>query len=140
MPRAWTGVLLCGVVVLAFAPISSGRSSKSSGHLLFTRAGGTFGDETLYVSRADGTDQRRISNFGRTCCPWATRDGSTIVFGGNGAGGRVTAATSRLDGTHRIELPLPKGTLNLASGPLSPDGKTVAREGFDEQHPGAAGI
>jgi Tol biopolymer transport system component len=39
-----------------------------------------------------------------------------------------------------VELALPKGTLNLGPGPLSPDGKTIAREGFDEKHPGTAGI
>jgi len=140
MPRAWIGVIVFGLLVLAFAPMSSGRPSTLSGHLLFTRAGGSFGDETLYVSKADGTGQRRLSKFGRSCCPWSTRDGSTIVFPANGAGGRVSAATARLNGTHRVNLALPRGTLNLAAGPLSPDGKTIAREGFDDKHPGAAGI
>jgi dipeptidyl aminopeptidase/acylaminoacyl peptidase len=37
-------------------------------------------------------------------------------------------------------LSLPKGTLSLGPGPLSADGKTIAREGFDDKHPGSAGI
>jgi hypothetical protein len=35
------------------------------------RSGGSYGDETLFVARADGTGQRRISKLGVTCCPWA---------------------------------------------------------------------
>jgi Tol biopolymer transport system component len=129
----------------AVAVASSGRTTGSharaaTGHILFTRAGGTYGDETLFVANADGTGQRQLGRAGVTCCPWATRDGSRIVFGGNGAGGRVTAVTARLDGSHRVALPLPKGTLNLGPGPLSPNGKLLAREGFDDAHRGAAGI
>ena len=119
---------------------ASAEVSALRGHILFTRAGGSYGDETLYVSKADGTSQRRISKFGATCCPWATRSGSRIVFGGKAPDGRLTAVTARLDGSERNVLPLPKGTLNLASGPFSPDGKTLAREGFDDQHPAASGI
>ena len=118
---------------------ASAEESALQGHILFTRAGGRFGDETLYVAKADGTSQRRISNFGRTCCPWATRSGSRIVFGGSAPDGRITAVTANLDGSKRTVLPLPKGTLELASGPFSPDGKMLAREGFGEQ-PSQGGI
>jgi Tol biopolymer transport system component len=114
--------------------------SRSGEHIVFTRAGGPFGDETLFVANANGTGERRISAFDSTCCPWATRDGSRIVFGGSGQGGRVTAATANLYGKNRVTLPLPKGTLNLGPGPFSPDGKVIAREGFDEKHPRAAGV
>jgi dipeptidyl aminopeptidase/acylaminoacyl peptidase len=116
------------------------RRADATGHILFTRAGGAYGDETLFVARADGSGQHRISPVGVVCCPWATRSGSRIVFSANGPGGRVTAATARLDGSNRIVLSLPKGTLNLGPGPLSADGKTIAREGFDDKHPAHAGI
>jgi hypothetical protein len=40
-----------------FAQGSSSVADVSAlpGHILFTRAGGIFGDETLYVANADGT-------------------------------------------------------------------------------------
>lgn len=126
----------------AASPATPGDHAAASlpGRIVFARAGGTFGDETLFVARADGSGQRRISQFGRTCCVWATRDGSRINSAGSGSGGRITAVTANFDGTHRVVLPLPKGTLSLASGPFSPDGKTIAREGFDDQRPANAGI
>jgi Tol biopolymer transport system component len=145
MHRLVKALALIAVCAVAIQPGSAAYSSTGQdvgalGHILFTRAGGTYGDETLFVARADGTGQRRISRLGGACCPWATASGSRIVFAGNGSGGRVSAVTARLDGSHRILLSLPKGTLNLAPGPLSPDGKIVAREGFDEKHPGNSGI
>jgi hypothetical protein len=141
-------------VFLAFAVLSaSGSTAQSSsaspvsrassglrGHILFTRAGGPYGDETLFVAKANGTRQRRISKFGGACCPWATRDGSRIVVSHEARDGRVTALTARLNGTNQVVLPLPGGTLSLAAGPFSPDGRTLAREGFDDSHPAAAGI
>ena len=122
------------LLLVGFAAFSQSSASAEvsalQGHILFTRAGGRFGDETLYVSKADGTSQRRLSEFGRTCCPWATRSGSRIVYGGTAPDTRITAVTASLDGSKRTVLPLPKGTLELASGPFSPDGKTLAREGI----------
>ncbi len=111
-----------------------------AGHIVFTRAGGSYGDETVFVAKADGTDEHQLSELGGSCCPWATRDGSRIVLGASGPGGRATAVVESLDGSHRVVLPLPKGTLNLAAGPLSPDGKLVALEGFDDANPSNAGV
>jgi Tol biopolymer transport system component len=125
-----------------FAQGSSSVADVSAlpGHILFTRAGGIFGDETLYVANADGTGQRRISRIGKTCCPFATRSGSRIVFAGSSPDGRITAVTANLDGSRRTVLALPKGGLNLGSGPFSPNGKTLALEGFDDNDRAAAGI
>jgi hypothetical protein len=76
--------------VLAAALASPGSASPrqaATGHILFTRAGGMFGDETLFVANADGAGERRLVRLGSTGCPWATRDGSRIVFGANGGVG-----------------------------------------------------
>ena len=136
--------------VLVFASMSSEASpappmgdraaAALTGRIVFARAGGMFGDETLFVARADGTGERRISGYGKTCCVWATRNGSRINSAADGGRDRITAVTSNLDGTHKAVLPLPKGTLSLASGPFSPDGRTIAREGFDDQRPANGGI
>jgi len=126
------------------APITSAAPSSAlaglTGHILFTRAGGSYGDETLFVAKAAGTDEHQLGDLGQNCCPWATRDGSRIVYSANAPGGRVTAVTANLDGSQRVVLPLPKGTLSLAAGPLSPDGTLVALEGFDDANPSEAGI
>jgi hypothetical protein len=57
------------------AGLSGTRSANEgiaglTGHILFTRAGGSYGDEALFVARADGTGQRRISKLEVTCCPF----------------------------------------------------------------------
>jgi hypothetical protein len=111
-----------------------------AGHIVFTRAGGAYGDETLFVAKADGTDEHQISELGHGCCPWATRDGSRVVVAAGAPDGRVSAITENLDGSHRVLLTLPKGTLNLGPGPFSPDGTHIALEGFDDSHRAPEGI
>jgi Tol biopolymer transport system component len=143
MQRTLPGLALAAAG-LVLAGSSVGRSAPTqitglSGHIVFTRAGGPYGDETLFVANADGSAERRISKLNSTCCPWATPNGSRLDFAG-GAANRVTTVTANLDGSHRRLLPLPKGTLNLGSGPLTKDGAIIAREGFDDAHPASAGI
>ena len=143
MRASIAALCLASIGVLAVGSSSLAGSTRVSGlvgHIVFTRAGGSYGDETLFVARADGTGQRRLSKLGSTCCLFSTRSGSRIEFAGSVADGRITAVTANLDGTRRVVLPLAKGTLNLGTGPFSPGGKTIAREGFDEKHPGMSGI
>ena len=78
----------CFVVVAVTALIAGGCGSKSTtatseriqikslkGEIIFTRAGGTYGDETLYRAHANGTHQRRLSGYGKTCCVRWSPDG-----------------------------------------------------------------
>jgi Tol biopolymer transport system component len=111
-----------------------------TGHILFTRAGGMYGDETVFVAVADGTGEKQLSDLGGGGGPWALTDGSRITYTTLSADQRATAVTSKLDGGDRVVLPLPSGTLNLGGGPLSPDGQWVMLEGFDDVHPDVAGI
>jgi Tol biopolymer transport system component len=110
------------------------------GRIVFTRAGGQFGDETVFTANANGTDEQQLSDFNAACCPWATRDGSRVVFAGGGTGDRLTATTMNFDGTDRVVIQLPSGTLNLGAGPFSPDGTRIAFEGFDDADPSQNGI
>jgi hypothetical protein len=138
---AGAAVAFGALMVLAVGSVSSATRAAGAltGHIVFTRAGGEYGDETVYVANADGTGQRRITKLGVGCCPWATPTGSRIVFSGV-THNRVTAVTAKLDGSQRVVLPLPKGTLSLAAGPITRNGAIIAREGFDDAHPAAAGI
>ncbi|MEO6577356.1 MAG: hypothetical protein ABIO99_00420 [Candidatus Limnocylindria bacterium] len=111
-----------------------------TGHILFTRAGGQYGDETVFVIKADGTGEVRLSEFGQGSVPVAARDGSRVAFMGFAPDGRLTTITSNLDGSDKVVLPLPAGTLNLPNGPLSPDGTWIMLEGFDDAHNEASGI
>src|SRR5690348_3636386 len=65
------------------------RFSGVDGQHPFTRAGGSYGDETLFVAKAAGTDEHQLGGLGQNCCPWATRDGSRIEYSANAPGGRV---------------------------------------------------
>ena len=92
------------------------------------------------MANADGTDERAVGELGANCCPWAAADGSHLVFSGPSTDGRITAVILNLDGSGAVTLPLPAGTLNLASGPISPDGTRLVREGFDDLQPADGGI
>lgn len=154
------------VTVLALAAVSCGGSDDSSeagdnvdttttsveeadgstvpddlrlnGHIVFTRAGGRFGDETVFVANTDGEQQ--LSDLGSACCPWVSHDGSTVLFAASAPGDRVTVETLALDGTGHTVRPLPTETMNLGPGPFSPDGSQVAFEGFDSADPSLNGI
>jgi WD40 repeat protein len=129
------------VSVAAFARASSQAAiTGRQGHIAFTRAGGIYGDETLFVARADGTNERRLSKLGEMENLLGGGDGSRVVFGVRTPDGRRSAAVVNVDGTHLLVYPLPKGTLNLSAGPISPDGKLIAREGGDESNHSRDGI
>jgi Tol biopolymer transport system component len=110
------------------------------GRIVFARAGGRFGDETVFVANADGTGEQQLSELGSACCPWVSRDGSAVLFAASASGDRVTVESSALDGTGRAVRPLPTDTMNLGPGPFSPDGTQVAFEGFDSADPSLNGI
>ena len=112
-----------------------------AGRIVFTRAGGSFGDDTVFTANADGTDEHQLSDLGEGCCPWATRDDERVLYSTLAPDGRVTTATVNFDGSNRFVIALPDDALNLGPGPFSPDGTQIAFEGFgDEAHPEVNGI
>ncbi len=110
-----------------------------TGRIVFTRAGGEYGDETVFVANIDGSREHQLGTKGASGGPWVGRDGSTVAIGAAAPDGRFTAMIVSLDGSNPQILPLPPGTLNLGDGPFSPDGKRILREGFDDAHTDAAG-
>jgi Tol biopolymer transport system component len=109
------------------------------GKILFTRAGGEFGDETVYTMNADGSDERRITPFGEQCCPRWSPDGEHILISALSEDDRITTAIIAPDGTHERTLPLPPGTLNLGCTQAwsAASGRLACEGGWD---PGILGI
>jgi Tol biopolymer transport system component len=112
-----------------------------AGHIVFTRAGRTFGEETVFTAHADGTQVKQIGEPMTTCCPRLSRDGRKIVVSALApGGGRVTAEVFNYDGSGAKKLAPPSPTFNLGVGAWSPDGAHLALQGWDDTHPEKAGI
>jgi Tol biopolymer transport system component len=59
---------------------TTSASPPLTGRILFTRAGGEFGDETVFMVNADGTNERRLTEPGDACCPRLSPDGSQLML------------------------------------------------------------
>src|SRR5215212_4641141 len=137
---------LVSVLVVAASATGAGESAHTNdgvaaysppGHLLFTRAGGNYGDETVFYSRADGHQQKRLTPFGVSCCARARRDGSRALFSwpvATGGSTRITTATAKTDGSDLRKIRLPDKTISLGPGAWSPNGRQIAFQVWDERH------
>jgi len=114
--------------------------SGLTGHVVFSRAGGRFGEGTIFVASIDGTGERQLTRDGNSGGVWGARDGSRITYFALTSEQRGTAVVADGDGANPRVLPLPSGTLNLGTGPFSPDARRLLAEGFDDAHPEVAGI
>lgn len=109
-----------------------------TGRIVFTRAGGAYGDETTFVANIDGSGELQIGELGKSGGPWAMRDGSLLVVTTVDDSGRLIASMSQLDGSDARLVPQPAG-LQFGSGPFTPDGRRFVVEaftapGFDADH------
>jgi len=139
----------CGAPTVGGQPAAQGSSAAfpsartfagPPGTLLFTRAGGSFGDETIFTTRTDTTAEQQVNETGKGCCPRFSPDGAHVLSAASTADGRITTEIlPATGGTPRLIIP-PDATLNLGPGAWSRDGARLAFEGWDDAAPGRAGI
>jgi Tol biopolymer transport system component len=116
------------------------RVQALRGHIVFARAGGTFGDETIFFAAANGQHQQRLTQPGASCCPRINRQGTRVLFSVSTPDGRITTGTMKPDRSGFRKIRLPDKTINLGPGAWSPDGKRIAFQVWDDQHPRRRGI
>lgn len=113
--------------------------SELTGRITFSRAGGNYGDETIFIVNADGTGEQQLSALGGAAEARLRRDGDRLLFATGGPDDRLTIATMRLDGSDMVLLPISEPTINLGTGQWSPDGRQILAQGFAEPDPDALG-
>lgn len=119
----------------------AGGGGAAGEMLLFTRARAGYGEATLFVADADGTNERLLLESGDIeCCPWVGRDGSRVVFAVVTPDGQIAPGVINIDGSAYQVFDLPQDGLNLGAGPFTPDNTRIAFEGFHPTDPAAAGI
>lgn len=119
----------------------SAQARHLGGRIVFARAGGEFADETVFIARADGTQEQRITDPGAACCPRWSPDGTTVLLSAKAADGkRITSGIIEADGSRERLVPIDDPTLNLGPGAFFPDGKRLLFQGWDDAHPDRAGI
>ena len=99
-----------------------------TGHVIFARAGGQYGDETTFVMNIDGSDLHQIGELASSGFPYASNGGSRVVVGTE-TGGQLGSLIFDLDGSNRYEVPQTPG-LMFGSAPPTPDGKFLVAETF----------
>ena len=101
--------------------------SELKGRILFARAGGSFGDGSVFTANVDGSNERQLAS---ACCARWSWDGTRILTSALADDGqRITTGIHDLNGlTSKVSLPA--GTLNLGPGTWSPDGKRISFDGF----------
>jgi Tol biopolymer transport system component len=110
------------------------------GRIVFARVGGRYGEETIFVARADGSHQRRLSKFGASCCARISRDATHVLLAAPGPGGRITTEIVSVDGSASRRIVLPDQTLNLGPGAWSWDGQEIAFQAWDDSNTARNGI
>ena len=99
-------------------------------------------DDGLYVAKPDGSDPELVYAAGDYCCADRISPDHTriLVMPGTDETGSIRGGTLKLDGSGFALLPRPDETLNLVPQVWSPDGQTIAFEGWDDSDPSRTGI
>jgi hypothetical protein len=111
-----------------------------AGFMVFTKAGGTYADDTPFVSQLDGTHERQLAKPGVTCCIRLSPDKTSILGASVVKDGRITVGIYPLSGGPSRALPLPAGTLSLGPGAWVPDGQRIVVQGWDDSDQAASGM
>ena len=112
-----------------------------NGKILFTKAGGKYGDETVFTADADGSHVRRVTPKGRQCCATWSVDGSHILISASAPDGRVTTGIVNAQGRHEQIVPLTVEGLNLGCAQAqSIRGGRLACEGWSDTDTARAGV
>jgi Tol biopolymer transport system component len=120
------------------APSSQGAGL---GDLVYAKAGGNFGDETIVTANADGSGERHLTKPGQYCCPRVSPDGTRILVMTNDQPGTpITGGTIKTDGSGFESLALTDPTLNLVPQAWSPDGARISFEGWDDTDATRTGV
>jgi Tol biopolymer transport system component len=118
--------------VASLVPVPAGR-------IVFMRPTSD-GVEHYFTISSDGTDEREIYTAeGCGCAHWMA-DGSRVMSLGESGNDVWSLMTIRQDGSNRVVIPTPIKTLSLAVGATSSDGRWVAFQGWDNEHPSRAGL
>ena len=140
-------VMVVSMALIVFVVGCSSGSPEASapqapnlhGKIVFIREGEYNGKVTVFTAAADGTDVRRISDYGGG--PLFSPDGTEIMMAGPTPDGqRITAGIVRGDGSHLRTIPIRDPSLNLGPGAWSPDGKRMATESWDDSNPDRNGV
>jgi Tol biopolymer transport system component len=125
------------------ASVSTIAPGDLQGTIVFAKAGGQYGDETLFAANADGTNERQLTPNGQSCCLRISPDGTQVLYSTYSIAEvdrRVTTAIQNLaDGTIRT-IPLPDATANLGAGAWSPDAQRLALQLWDDSDHSRDGI
>lgn len=122
------------------SPASSPEPPPPPDRIVFTKAGAGYGDDSVFVSRLDGSQLRQLTEAGQTCCIRVSPGGRTLLGAAVTLDKRITTQVLPLDGTPGHPLPLPPGTLNLGPGAWTPDGRRIVVQGWDDTHPTRSGM
>jgi Tol biopolymer transport system component len=142
-----TALVFAGLLVIG-ANCSSSEGSLPAdppqapvGHIVFMSSGQD-DTQTFFIANADGSDQRQLTAPGEYCCMLRISPDRSrlLVMPGGALSPPITGGTLSIDGTDFEMLHPTDPTLNLAPQAWSPDGSSIAFEGWDDEDPSRTGV
>lgn len=116
---------------LAPSPLASSADRPAlPGSILFARAGGQYGDETVFMLSSGG-EERQLTKNGAACCARLSPDGSLLLLlPSDQPAGPLASSTGPVEGNEFTRLTSADPTVNLVAQLWSPDGTRIAAEGW----------